>query len=648
MARNALESRWSAAEDELLIRAVHNFGDQDNWKTVALAVPGRTNKACRKRWLHSLSPVVKKSAWTQDEDRLLIELYTAHGPKWSAIARKIHGRTDDACSKRYREALDPNLKKDEWTPEEDIKLAEVYGRIGGKWGQVGQELRRSGLGCRNRWRMLERNRIKSTSTRAPEPMSTVTIAVFDETHFLHGEFPQDGSESLAHIWPVYYPPEAYPSVLGSESSHSFREPTPPQMPDSPEVPPFQFSSSSLSAALSDPPRTSLPLPPIPDSETVDYNQDEAESEPSASTSYSPAPPHAIPYEQHTVSPAELSIRHCRNSPIESCATHVSSLFADFPSPPASSSCSSPLWQSPSISSTDSLPLPDNSRPPGRTFDHTPMDTFFGPYSSSSSSSPFAPPASLSPSDSPIPCSPVELPPIEHFPAESLLFSSSYSYYHHLAPSKRQRKARMRKPPKSLGETRLSLLLPLSSDPNMRAYACGRYPCWPSGAEIGHQCFSTSKELLDHCRLVHGEQPEHTNDRPYRCALTGCGKSWKTLNGLQYHLQISAAHFRNAVSSTLKSADESDGPSTPAADADGGADTDAPGTRVYVCRHPQCFKTYKQSSGLRYHLRHGHPQDMPAQLETVPPTLAREITKKTQTKTQRMRPKDHSEDITIAL
>ncbi|KAJ7462810.1 hypothetical protein B0H11DRAFT_2054451 [Mycena galericulata] len=569
MARNALESRWTAAEDELLIRAVSNFGEQDNWKTVALAVPGRTNKACRKRWLHSLSPAVKKSAWTPAEDRLLIELYTTHGPKWSAIARKIHGRTDDACSKRYREALDPNLKKDEWTPEEDIKLAEVYARIGGKWGQVGQELQRSGLGCRNRWRMLERNRIKSTRGPQPTPHS-----VFDETQVLQGESPQDGSM----IWAIYYPPEAYSSVLGTEVSqgeHSFREPTPPQMPASPEVPPFQFSSSSLSAALSDPPRMSLPLPPVPDEETLELNQYEPEHEPVASTSYSSPPQHIMPYDQHTISPAQLFMHHCGNSEIETCVTHTSSLFADFTSPPTSSSSSSPCWPSPSISSTDSLLFPDNSRPPGGTFDHTPLDTSFGAYTF------------------------------------------------------RQRKARPKKPPKSLGETRLSLLLPLSSDPNVRAYACGREPCWPSDADIGRVCFVTSKELLDHSKLVHNEGVESASDRPYRCALTGCGKSWKVC--------ISTAHFRNAVScAVLKSAEGDDRPERPDVDTDV-ADKD---NRVYTCQHPQCFKTYKQASGLRYHLKHGHPPDLPAQLEVVPPTLAREITKKT----KKMRQKDSAEDI----
>jgi hypothetical protein len=103
------------------------------------------------RWLHSLSPNVKKTAWTKEEDNLLLELYGVHPAKWAVIARNIPGRTDDACSKRYREALDPTLKKDEWTPEEDEKLIQAYKRLGGRWGQVGLELQRSGLGCRNRY-----------------------------------------------------------------------------------------------------------------------------------------------------------------------------------------------------------------------------------------------------------------------------------------------------------------------------------------------------------------------------------------------------------------------------------------------------------------------------------------------------------------
>lgn len=126
---------------------------------------------------------MKKTAWTKDEDNLLIELYMKHGPKWSAIARQILGRTDDACSKRYREALDPNLKKEDWTPEEDEKLIEAYNLIGGKWGQVGQSLQRSGLGCRNRsvkpnyYCLISQNFQGGVSWNAKRPLLPIKLLI---------------------------------------------------------------------------------------------------------------------------------------------------------------------------------------------------------------------------------------------------------------------------------------------------------------------------------------------------------------------------------------------------------------------------------------------------------------------------------------
>lgn len=48
MAEKVVGRPWTAEEDKLLTDAVEIHGQNDNWKQVALAVPGRTNKACRK------------------------------------------------------------------------------------------------------------------------------------------------------------------------------------------------------------------------------------------------------------------------------------------------------------------------------------------------------------------------------------------------------------------------------------------------------------------------------------------------------------------------------------------------------------------------------------------------------------------------
>lgn len=76
----------------------------------------------------------------------------------------------------------------------------------------------------------------------------------------------ENDHSLMSEWPPYYPLEAYSTFSqkdGLQFDRPFREPTPEALNIAdPNIAPFQFSSSSLSAALSDPPRPALALPPL--------------------------------------------------------------------------------------------------------------------------------------------------------------------------------------------------------------------------------------------------------------------------------------------------------------------------------------------------------------------------------------------------
>ncbi|KAJ7836108.1 Homeodomain-like protein [Mycena olivaceomarginata] len=139
--------RWTASEDELLPLAVSRCGNGVNWKTVACAIPGRTLQKGLSRWLTSLSPHLKKSAWSLSEDRALLDLYHINGPEWSVIAERLHGRTDDACFKRYRQVLAPGIKKGIRTTVEDEELIAVYDRTPRNWRQIGQTLQRGTLDC---------------------------------------------------------------------------------------------------------------------------------------------------------------------------------------------------------------------------------------------------------------------------------------------------------------------------------------------------------------------------------------------------------------------------------------------------------------------------------------------------------------------
>jgi hypothetical protein len=46
---------------------------------------GRTGKQCRERWIHHLRPDIKRGAWTEEEDRTIVEGHKQHGNKWVAV-----------------------------------------------------------------------------------------------------------------------------------------------------------------------------------------------------------------------------------------------------------------------------------------------------------------------------------------------------------------------------------------------------------------------------------------------------------------------------------------------------------------------------------------------------------------------------------
>jgi hypothetical protein len=46
--------------------------------------------ACR--WHNHLNPNVRKDAWTQDEDDVISDLVDRIGTKWATIAKHLHGR----------------------------------------------------------------------------------------------------------------------------------------------------------------------------------------------------------------------------------------------------------------------------------------------------------------------------------------------------------------------------------------------------------------------------------------------------------------------------------------------------------------------------------------------------------------------------
>lgn len=81
----------------------------------------RCGKSCRLRWMNYLRPDIKRGNITPDEDDLIIRMHSLLGNRWSLIAGRLPGRTDNEIKNYWNTHLIKKLKNQEQQPEEKKK-----------------------------------------------------------------------------------------------------------------------------------------------------------------------------------------------------------------------------------------------------------------------------------------------------------------------------------------------------------------------------------------------------------------------------------------------------------------------------------------------------------------------------------------------
>ncbi|XP_042444634.1 MYB-like transcription factor 4 [Zingiber officinale] len=86
---------WTKEEDERLIAYINAHGE-GCWRSLPKAAGLlRCGKSCRLRWMNYLRPDLKRGNFTEEEDEIIINLHALIGNKWSVIAGRLPGRTDN-------------------------------------------------------------------------------------------------------------------------------------------------------------------------------------------------------------------------------------------------------------------------------------------------------------------------------------------------------------------------------------------------------------------------------------------------------------------------------------------------------------------------------------------------------------------------
>ncbi|KAG6605912.1 Transcription factor MYB46, partial [Cucurbita argyrosperma subsp. sororia] len=107
---------WSPEEDDKLRTYMLNNG-QGCWSDVARnAGLQRCGKSCRLRWINYLRPDLKRGAFSPQEEDLVIHLHSLLGNRWSQIAARLPGRTDNEIKNFWNSTIKKRLKNLSSTP----------------------------------------------------------------------------------------------------------------------------------------------------------------------------------------------------------------------------------------------------------------------------------------------------------------------------------------------------------------------------------------------------------------------------------------------------------------------------------------------------------------------------------------------------
>ncbi|GLT83061.1 hypothetical protein SLE2022_013730 [Rubroshorea leprosula] len=86
---------WTPEEDKKLIDYIQKHG-YGNWRMLPKnAGLLRCGKSCRLRWTNYLRPDIKRGKFSFEEEEAIIQLHRILGNKWSVIAARLPGRTDN-------------------------------------------------------------------------------------------------------------------------------------------------------------------------------------------------------------------------------------------------------------------------------------------------------------------------------------------------------------------------------------------------------------------------------------------------------------------------------------------------------------------------------------------------------------------------